>query len=89
MVNSARVSDNAEKLELFLTIVETIPFDGEDTRFAGTIRASLRRLGTPIGTYDCLIAAQALRHDWRLVTPNVNEFSRVDGLRWEDWTVLP
>jgi tRNA(fMet)-specific endonuclease VapC len=89
VVYSARVSDNAEKLELFLTTVETIPFDDEDARFAGAIRASLRRLGTPIGPYDCLIAAQAIRHNWRLVTANVREFSRVEGLRWEDWTILP
>lgn len=89
VVGSARVLENSEKLELFLTTVETIPFDDEDARFAGAIRAGLRRRGTPIGPYDCLIAAQAIRHDFRLVTANVGEFSRVEGLRWEDWTILP
>ena len=89
VVRSTRVSENAEKLELFLTTVETIPFDDEDARFAGAIRAGLRRLGTPIGPYDCLIAAQAIRHNSRLVTANVGEFSRVEGLHWEDCTVLP
>ena len=50
------------------------------------IRAELARAGTPIGPYDTLIAAQALRRDRLLVTANGREFSRVAGLRWEDWS---
>ena len=48
------------------------------------MRAALEP-GTPIGTYDLLIASQALRHDATLVTANTAEFSRVSDLRWEDW----
>ena len=48
--------------------------------------ADLKRKGTPIGPHDVLIAAQARRHDATLVTANTREFSRVPGLRLEDWT---
>ena len=85
--HSARAEDNTEQLSRFLeSPIETMSFDAEDARVAGMIRAELRRLGTPIGPYDCLIAGQAIRHDLLLVTANVREFSRVAGLRWEDWT---
>ena len=44
-------------------------------------------VGTPIGPFDLLIAAQALRTGMTLVTANVSEFARVAGLVWQDWTV--
>jgi tRNA(fMet)-specific endonuclease VapC len=52
---------------------------------AGEVRAALERAGTPIGAYDVLIAGQALRHGATLVTANVTEFARVNGLTWKDW----
>jgi hypothetical protein len=48
--------------------------------------ATLEAGGTPIGPYDMLIAAQALRRGATLVTANVKEFSRVRGLAWQDWS---
>ena len=63
----------------------TIAFDDEDAAIAGDIRATLEVAGSPIGPYDLLIAAQAVRHDATLVTANVREFSRVPGLKVEDW----
>jgi tRNA(fMet)-specific endonuclease VapC len=45
----------------------------------------LERLGTPIGAYDVLIAAQARRRNAFLVTANAAEFVRVPGLKTEDW----
>lgn len=49
------------------------------------IRAALARIGQPIGAYDVLIAAIALANDLTLITHNVAEFSRIAGLRYEDW----
>ncbi len=63
----------------------TLSFDGNDARAAGQVRARLRRAGTPIGPYDVLIAGQALARDLTLVTANIGEFSRVDGLSTENW----
>ncbi|MBM3508746.1 MAG: type II toxin-antitoxin system VapC family toxin [Alphaproteobacteria bacterium] len=76
---------NAERLAVFLAPLETVPFEDEDARIAGTVRAQLEREGTPIGAYDLLIAGQALRRDATLVTAEVAEFARVSGLRWENW----
>lgn len=64
---------------------ELVPFDDQDARAAGRVRWQLQSLGTPIGPYDVLIAGQALARDLTLVTHNVREFSRVAGLRVEDW----
>jgi tRNA(fMet)-specific endonuclease VapC len=62
-----------------------LDFDGSDARQAGVIRAELAARGTPIGPYDLLIAGQALSRGLTLVTHNTREYSRVSGLRIEDW----
>lgn len=62
-----------------------LDFTDDDARHAGEIRAKLRARGTPIGPYDVLIAGQALARDLILVTRNTAEFSRVDGLKVENW----
>jgi tRNA(fMet)-specific endonuclease VapC len=54
-------------------------------RGAGDIRAELEKMGTPIGHYDYLIAAQARRRGAALVTLNQREFARVPGLIVMDW----
>lgn len=51
----------------------------------GALRASLSAAGRPIGPNDLLIAATALVHNLTLVTHNLREFSRVTGLKVEDW----
>lgn len=60
-------------------------FGEQDAFRAGEIRAYLQSRGTPIGAYDVLIAGQALARDLTLVTRNIGEFARVDGLRVENW----
>ena len=83
---SQRRTDNAANLSSFLSLDVTVwPFDAEDAREAGDIRAALQRAGTPIGPYDILIAAQARRRGATLITANAREFARVPGLRTEDW----
>jgi tRNA(fMet)-specific endonuclease VapC len=46
---------------------------------------ALKRRGTPIGANDLWIACQALALDATLVSHNVSEFARIEGLRLEDW----
>jgi tRNA(fMet)-specific endonuclease VapC len=65
--------------------IEVIPFDQEDARHAGEIRADLAMQGTPIGAYDVLIAGQARARALIMVTRNLREFQRVEGLRSENW----
>ena len=85
---SARAQQNTDALDGFLALdVTPWPFEPEDAEEAGNVRAALERLGTPIGPYDMLIAAQARRRGAILVSANKNEFSRVPGLQTQDWTV--
>jgi tRNA(fMet)-specific endonuclease VapC len=77
---------NEERIRDFLAgPISILDFDHDDGREAGDIRAYLEGKGTPIGPYDLLIAAQARRRDALLVTANEREFSRVPGLRTENW----
>jgi tRNA(fMet)-specific endonuclease VapC len=83
---SSKAERNKASLMEFLTApIQVAEFDALDARVAGEQRAMLEKLGKPIGAYDLLIAGQALRHEWTLVTANVSEFSRIKGLSWEDW----
>jgi tRNA(fMet)-specific endonuclease VapC len=86
IAKSARFETNSQRFEILLSSpVLALPFDNEDSRAAGSIRAALQASGTPIGAYDYLIAGQALARQLTLVTANVSEFSRVKGLSWQDW----
>jgi tRNA(fMet)-specific endonuclease VapC len=64
---------------------EVVSFDKEDAREAGKIRAALAATGTPIGPYDVQIAGQARARSLVLVSRNLREFQRVDGLSVENW----
>jgi len=83
---SQRREANIQRLETFLSgPLEWTPFNEDDARAAGDVRAELEAAGTPIGAYDVLLAGQARRRGATLVTSNVREFGRVKGLTWEDW----
>jgi tRNA(fMet)-specific endonuclease VapC len=87
VARSGHRSENTERLRVFFSgEISVVPFDEEDAMAAGDLRAELEAAGTPIGPYDLLIAAQALRIGATLVTANVSEFARVPGLAWQDWT---
>ena len=87
VAKSQRQEANARRVEAFFAgPVAVLPFDEEDARSAGRIRATLESAGKPIGAYDLLIAGQASRHELTLVTANAREFGRINGLSWEDWS---
>lgn len=68
-----------------LASCEVLPLSSEDARSAGRIRATLRRRGKPIGSYDVLIGGCALARGLTMVTANAAEFARIDGLVVESW----
>ena len=72
-------------LERMLAVLQKVMVDSDIAATAALVRADLRRQGQPIGPYDLLIAATALTHHLTVVTHNTREFSRVAGLRLEDW----
>ena len=87
IAKSSRRAANAQLLAGFLSgPVSLLPFEGEDARISGEIRAAMEAVDRPIGEYDLLIAGQALRHEMILVTANTREFGRIKNLQWEDWT---
>jgi tRNA(fMet)-specific endonuclease VapC len=63
----------------------SLPFDDRAAEEYGEIREYLAALGTPIGAHDLMIAAIAQASQMTLVTHNTTEFSRVPGLKLEDW----
>lgn len=86
MFGAYRHPQTQKYLDIYAALqLEVVPFEPEDARAAGRIRAELQTRGTPIGPYDVLIAGQALARDLILITRNTREFARVDGLRVENW----
>jgi tRNA(fMet)-specific endonuclease VapC len=84
--NSAAIERNSENLLRFLLGVEVWDYDSAAADEYGQIRAYLRRKGTPISEMDMLIAAYAKAKRLTIVTNNIREFERVEGLILEDWT---
>lgn len=82
---SARPDDNRREVERFAARLEVLAFDVPAADHAADIRAVLEREGRMIGGYDILIAGQARSRGLIVVTGNLAEFRRVDGLRCEDW----
>ena len=81
--HGTRTGDTLDRLDRL--DLRRLDFTDADARRAGEVRAALRARGRPIGPYDVLIAGQALARNLILVTNNTAEFSRVEGLRSEDW----
>jgi len=89
LLHGAAKSDRPEhhraEVERFASRLEVLPFDSAAADHAADIRATLERKGQPIGGYDVLIAGHARSRGLTVVTGNLSEFGRVDGLRFEDW----
>ena len=71
----------------FLKRLEVLDYDHDAAANSGQLRAELARAGTPIGPYDTMIAGHTRSRGLVLVTNNTREFSRVPGLRLDDWTL--
>ena len=84
---SARPVETRPEVERFAARLSVLPFDGDAAAHAAGIRCSLEHQGRSIGAYDLMIAGHARSRGLIVVTGNLTEFSRVDGLRCEDWFV--
>ena len=80
---SQRQKQNVELIDRLR--FEVVPFEAEDARAAGEVRAELALRGTLVGPFDTLIAGQARARSLILVTANTAEFARVLRLRLENW----
>ena len=72
---SANAVRNMQAVQRMLSGIYILPF----------VMAYLAAVGRPIGDRDALIAAHARSLSVTLVTHNMGEFSRVPGLKAEDW----
>lgn len=86
-LRSEYIEKTLEKQRTFLDRFVSLPFDDAAHIYAAQVRVDLARVGTPIGPNDLLIAAIALANNLTLITHNTREFSRVNGLKIEDWEV--
>jgi tRNA(fMet)-specific endonuclease VapC len=83
---SSYVELNAARLQALSDIIEIRAFDKPAAITFGDVRSRLEKRGEIIGAYDLLIASHALSLDRILVTNNEKEFTRVEGLKIENWT---
>ncbi|MBQ7649667.1 MAG: type II toxin-antitoxin system VapC family toxin [Victivallales bacterium] len=73
------------KVNSFCALVQQIEWNYDSAKAYARLRTMLEDRGNLIGSMDMMIAASALAEDVILVTNNVRHFSRVDGLRIENW----
>jgi tRNA(fMet)-specific endonuclease VapC len=82
---SQRPAENLKAVFSLVANFECLQFDRQAAEAYGGIRAGLESKGTPIGGNDLLIAAVAYSRDLTVVTGDIKEFCRVDGLAVENW----
>ena len=85
---SMHVSQNLAAIEDFCSRLEVLPYGSKAAQHYGAIRASLEKLGQPIGVNDLHIAAHARSEGLVVVTNNVGEFTRVPALQVENWVAV-
>lgn len=76
------------QLNLFSEFVNgnlVIPMTEKSARISAELYSSLRQSGNIVDDIDLLIAGIAIENDMVLVTNNESHFSRIPGLRIENW----
>jgi len=86
---SSDVSRNIAVVEDFVSRLAVLAYDDKAAWQYGNIRATLEKVGQPIGVNDLHIAAHARSNGLTLVTNNLREFERVPGLLLENWVTEP
>jgi tRNA(fMet)-specific endonuclease VapC len=82
---SAAPERNLAVVENFCSRLDVLPYGSKASVHYAQIRAGLERQGLPIGVNDLHIAAHARSEGLTLVSNNLREFQRVDGLLLENW----
>jgi tRNA(fMet)-specific endonuclease VapC len=82
---SARRVENLTAIEDFVVRLDVLSFGAKAAAHYGQLRAELERAGTPCGPHDMQIGAHARSEGLIVVTNNMREFSRMPGVRVENW----
>jgi tRNA(fMet)-specific endonuclease VapC len=85
---SERVEHNTRQVEDFCSRLAVIDYDDKAALHYGSIRASLEKKGQTIGVNDLHIAGHARSESLILVSNNLKEFNRVEGLRTDNWITI-
>ena len=82
---SARCIENVTAIENFVARLEVLAFEAKAAAHYGQVRAELERAGTPCGLHDMQIGGHARSEGLIVVSNNMREFSRMPGVRTENW----
>ncbi|MBW8910686.1 MAG: tRNA(fMet)-specific endonuclease VapC [Sphingomonas sp.] len=82
---SARPEHHRREVERFAQRLEVLAYDADAAAHTAEIRMALERRGERIGACDLQIAGHARSRGLVVITGNLGEFRRVEGLRSEDW----
>lgn len=74
-----------DKINGFLQCIPILPFNTQSSTIFAENKASLRRAGLTVADFDLLIASIVLAHDALLITNNHKDFSKIKGIRLENW----
>jgi tRNA(fMet)-specific endonuclease VapC len=77
---------NRPIIEDFIRHLDVMDWDTEAADQYGVVHAKLEAAGTPIGAMDMMIAAHAISIKAVLITNNQKHFSKVKGLKIDNWT---
>jgi tRNA(fMet)-specific endonuclease VapC len=76
----ARRNQRQSFVEGLLSLFPVLEFTAASARIHAALYASLRQKGELIGAHDLIIAATALQYGYAVLTANIREFKRVEGL---------
>jgi len=79
------VEKNIRHVEDFCSRLEVLNYDERAAQHYGAIRAELEKTGKTIGVNDLHIAGHCRSRALTLVSNNLREFSRVNGLITTNW----
>jgi tRNA(fMet)-specific endonuclease VapC len=82
---SARPVENLAIIEQFVARLDVLSFGERGATHYGQLRAELERAGHPVGIHDMMIGGHARSEGLTLVSNNLREFQRMEGLRLENW----
>jgi tRNA(fMet)-specific endonuclease VapC len=84
-LHSGAVQRHLAVVAEFVSPLTVLPFTQFSAGFSSQVRQTLAAMGQSIGPLDTLIAGHALEHQLTLVSGNIRDFSRVEGLSLESW----
>lgn len=84
-LKAKKASKQINAFQTFCSLNDVLPITDTVIEKASDIYAALKEKGNLISDADILVAAIAMVNDYVLISNNTNHFSRVEGLRLDNW----